>query len=107
MDIQTVLNAIADPTRRRVLEAVRQGPRRVTDIARDFEVSRPAVSQHLKVLMAAGLVQLRKSGRDNFYAVDPAGLLALRSYFEDFWDDVLDAFQMAAVKEAIEKRKRA
>ena len=103
MQIDSVFLALADPTRRAIFEAVRRGPRTVGDIAGSFDVSRPAVSQHLKVLEAARLVRSHRSGRNNFYGLDMHGLTMLRSYVESFWDDVLGAFQAAAVKESKKK----
>ena len=105
-EVTTVLAALADPTRRAILESVRNGPRSVSDIAGDFEVSRPAVSQHLRVLQEAGLMRSQKSGRQHFYSLDLRGLTALRSYVESFWDDVLGAFSAAAVKESERRRRR-
>jgi DNA-binding transcriptional ArsR family regulator len=91
--------ALADPTRRAVLELLRQGPRPVGDIARDLPVSRPAVSQHLRVLKEAGLVTERRDGTRRLYRIDPDGLAAIRDYFDDFWNEALAAFQAAAESE--------
>ena len=91
--------ALADPTRRAVFEHLRQGPRPVGDIARALPVSRPAVSQHLRVLKEAGLVTERKEGTRRLYRIDPDGLAALRDYFDDFWNEALAAFQAAAESE--------
>lgn len=93
-----VLGALADPTRRRIFEELRQGARAVVELAAGMPVSRPAVSQHLKVLKEAGLVRERRQGRRNLYAIDPHGLEPLRAYLEGFWSDVLAAFETAAVK---------
>ena len=90
--------ALADPTRRAVFERLRGGPRPVVEIARGLPVSRPAVSQHLRVLMDAGLVRERRAGTRNFYSVNGDGLVELREYLEEFWDEALAAF-----KEAVEK----
>ena len=87
-----VLDALGDPTRRAVLELLRDGPRAVVDIASALPVSRPAVSQHLRVLKGAGLVTERKDGTRHLYRVDPDGLAALRTYLESFWTDALGAF---------------
>jgi DNA-binding transcriptional ArsR family regulator len=95
-----VLDALGDPTRRRVLALVRHGPRSVGDIAGEVPVSRPAVSQHLKVLKGAGLVTDRAEGTRRLYVADPTGLAALRAYVEAFWDDALAAFAAAAGQEA-------
>ena len=87
-----VLEALADPTRRKVFEGLRRGPRSVGDLASDFPVSRPAVSQHLKVLREAGLVREQRRGTRRFYRIDPQGLQPVRAYLESFWGDVLTAF---------------
>jgi DNA-binding transcriptional ArsR family regulator len=91
--------ALADPTRRAVLERLREGPRPVGDIARDLPVSRPAVSQHLRVLKDAGLVTERRDGTRRLYRIDPDGLAAIRDYFDDFWNEALAAFKAAAESE--------
>jgi DNA-binding transcriptional ArsR family regulator len=88
--------ALADPTRGAVLERRRPGPRPVVEIARGLPVSRPAVSQHLRVLKEAGLVQERREGTRHFYSVNGDGLAGLREYFEEFWQEALDAFKAAA-----------
>ena len=93
------LTALADPTRRSVFETLREGPRSVGDLARGLPVSRPAVSQHLRVLKLAGLVRERRVGTRNFYSVDGDGLAELRDYFEGFWDEALAAFKEAAERE--------
>jgi DNA-binding transcriptional ArsR family regulator len=90
------LDALGDPTRRAIFERVARGPVAVVDIAATVAVSRPAVSQHLKVLKDAGLVADRADGTRRLYAVDRAGLAAVRAYFDRFWDDALDAFRRAA-----------
>jgi DNA-binding transcriptional ArsR family regulator len=94
-----VLDALGDPTRRRILELVREGAKPVGEIAAGMPVSRPAVSQHLRVLKEAGLVRDRREGTRRLYAVDPAGLAALRAYLETFWDTALAAFKEAAEAE--------
>jgi DNA-binding transcriptional ArsR family regulator len=92
--------ALADPTRRTVFERLRGGPRPVVEIARGLPVSRPAVSQHLRVLKDAGLVRERREGTRNFYSVDGDALAELREYFENFWEEALAAFKEAAEKGA-------
>jgi DNA-binding transcriptional ArsR family regulator len=87
------LTALADPTRRAVFERLRNGPRAVGELARDLPVSRPAVSQHLQVLKAAGLVADRAEGTRRVYQIDPAGLGAIRAWLDQFWDEALEAFQ--------------
>ena len=94
-----VLDALGDPTRRRVLELLRAGERAVVDIAANLPVSRPAVSQHLRVLKGAGLVTERTQGTRHLYAIDERGLAALRAYLETFWDTALAAFQAASDEE--------
>ena len=93
------LAALADPTRRTVFETLRHGPRAVGDLAQGLPVSRPAVSQHLRVLRRAGLVRERRVGTRNFYSVDGDGLAELRDYFEGFWEEALAAFKEAAERE--------
>lgn len=79
-----------------MFETLSEGPRSVGDLARGLPVSRPAVSQHLRVLERAGLVRARRDGTRNFYSVNGDGLAELRDYFEGFWDDALAAFKAAA-----------
>jgi DNA-binding transcriptional ArsR family regulator len=95
--------ALADPTRRTVFERLRGGPRAVAELARGLPVSRPAVSQHLKVLKDAGLVRDRRQGTRNFYSVDGDGLAELREYFEGFWDEALASFKEAAERDEDEE----
>lgn len=96
MTYDTVLAAMSDPTRRAVLEMLRDGPRSVAQIAQHLPVSRPAVSQHLKVLKRADLVCERREGTRRLYGVDAAGLEALKSYLEEFWANALADFKAAA-----------
>jgi DNA-binding transcriptional ArsR family regulator len=96
------LNALGDPTRRAIFEQLAEGPKPVGELARALPVSRPAVSQHLKVLKSAGLVSDRPLGTRRVYRIDPDGVIALRDYFERFWDRALADFQAAA--EAEERR---
>jgi DNA-binding transcriptional ArsR family regulator len=90
---QAILTALADPTRRSIFEAVARSPRAVGELAREVPVSRPAVSQHLKVLKSAGLVRDHADGARRVYAIEPDGLAAIREYFERFWRDSLSAFR--------------
>ncbi len=87
------LASLGDPTRRRVFEKLRAGPLSVGALARDLPVSRPAVSQHLKVLKEAGLVDDRPEGTRRVYYIDPRGLGVLRAWLDQFWDQALAAFQ--------------
>lgn len=89
---EAVLDALGDPTRRAILETLRRGPRSVTDLTEYVAVSRPAISQHLKVLGAAGLVDHESQGTRNIYRVDQDGLESLREWLDQFWTDALDAF---------------
>ena len=94
-----VLDALGDWTRRQIFEALRHGPRSVGELAGDLPVSRPAVSQHLRVLKDAGLVVDRKEGARRIYSVAPAGLAELRAYLDSFWDEALGRFAAEARKE--------
>ncbi len=108
MAYDLALAALADPTRRRVFERLKSGPQPVGALARGLPVSRPAVSQHLKVLKEAGLVADQPEGTRRVYYIDPNGLGALRAWLDQFWDQALAAFQteveMAASKQK-DKRK--
>jgi len=101
-----VFDALGDRTRRTVLKRLRRGARSVQEIADGMDVSRPAVSQHLRVLKAAHLVTDRAEGTRRLYAVDPRGMEAVRGWLDGFWDEALDAFKAAAEQEAIKERKR-
>jgi DNA-binding transcriptional ArsR family regulator len=90
------MNALGDPTRRAIFERLRSGPRAVGELARELPVSRPAVSQHLRVLKEAGLVRDRAVGTRRLYEVDTEGFGQLRTWFEDLWTDALDAFKREA-----------
>jgi DNA-binding transcriptional ArsR family regulator len=91
--------ALADPTRRTVLERLREGPRSVGELARGLPVSRPAVSQHLRVLKEAGLVTERRAGTRRVYSVNGDGLAELRDYLESFWQATLAAYKAAVETE--------
>ena len=92
MAYQNAFAALADPMRRSVFERLMDGPQPVGRIARGMPVSRPAVSQHLKVLKEAGLVTDRADGTRRVYSIDPQGLAAVRRYLDQFWTEALDAF---------------
>jgi DNA-binding transcriptional ArsR family regulator len=100
-----VLDALGDPTRRRVFKSLRRGARSVGEIAEGMDVSRPAVSQHLKVLKIARLVTDRAEGTRRLYTVDTRGIKALRNWLEGFWDETLVLFKEAAEREATKERK--
>jgi DNA-binding transcriptional ArsR family regulator len=85
--------ALGDPTRRTIFEQLRNGPRSVGELAGTLPVSRPAVSQHLRVLREAGLVSDRKEGTRRLYRVAPQGVADLRDYLNEFWDEVLADFK--------------
>ena len=93
---QNGFSALADPTRRAIFERLARGPRAVGELASEFPVSSPAVSQHLRVLKDAGLVADRRDGNRRLYRVDPRGVEAMRAYLDSFWSDALAAFQRAA-----------
>jgi DNA-binding transcriptional ArsR family regulator len=90
------LSALGDPTRRAIFERLADRPRAVGELARDLPVSRPAVSQHLKVLKDAGLVVDRRAGNRRIYQLNPDGIGALRAYLDGFWNRALTAFKAAA-----------
>jgi DNA-binding transcriptional ArsR family regulator len=93
---QRSLDALGDPTRRAILERLGKGASAVGELARELPVSRPAVSQHLKVLKEAGLVVDRAEGTRRLYRLDPRGIDALRAYLNHLWSDALAEFKKAA-----------
>jgi len=93
------LTALGDPTRRTIFERLADRPRAVGELARELPVSRPAVSQHLKVLKEAGLVTDRRAGNRRIYQLDPDGVAALRAYLDRFWSRSLAAFKAAVEQE--------
>jgi DNA-binding transcriptional ArsR family regulator len=104
---ERVLDALGDPTRRLVFKRLRKGTRSVRELADGMDVSRPAVSQHLKVLQAAGLIAPRTEGTRRLYAIDTRGLEALRRWLDGFWDEALISFKAAAEREAARQRQRS
>ncbi len=96
---------LADPTRRQVFERLRTGPRPVNAIAAGMPVSRPAVSQHLKILKDAGLVEERSEGVRRIYSVRREGLAELRAWLDGFWVDALDAFKLEAERSFHAKKR--
>jgi DNA-binding transcriptional ArsR family regulator len=98
------MNALGDPTRRAIFEQLAEGPKPVGELAKTLPVSRPAVSQHLRVLKSAGLVTERPEGTRRVYRVDPGGLVALRDYFEGFWDSALADFKAEAERRGRSRR---
>lgn len=97
---ERALAALADPTRRQVFERLARGPRPVGEIARGLPVSRPAVSQHLQVLKAAGLVIDRAEGTRRLYEIDPAGLGAIRAWLDQFWTSALQSYAAEVDRES-------
>jgi DNA-binding transcriptional ArsR family regulator len=93
------LDALGDPTRREIMERLRGGPLAVGEIAGGLPISRPAVSQHLRVLKEAGLVSKRKDGTRRLYRVEPNALADLRAYFDSFWEQALAGFKAAVEQE--------
>jgi DNA-binding transcriptional ArsR family regulator len=89
------MDALGDPTRRAIFERLAKGPTAVGELAKELPVSRPAVSQHLKVLKEAGLVTDRPQGTRRLYQLDPQGIGELRAYFDTFWMHALTAFKAA------------
>ena len=100
------MDALGDRTRRAVLKRLRGGPRSVGEIAAGISVSRPAVSQHLKVLKEARLVMVRAEGTRRLYAVDTRGIEQVRKWLDGFWSEALSAFKEAAEREAAMEKKR-
>ena len=102
---ERTLDALGDPTRRAVLTRLRGGGRSVREIAEGMKVTRPAVSQHLKILKAARLVTVHAEGTRRVYAVDTRGIESLRKWLDGFWDEALNAFKTAAEREAVKELK--
>jgi DNA-binding transcriptional ArsR family regulator len=98
MAYANALAVLADPTRRKVLERLRAGPRPVNVLAAGLPVSRPAVSQHLRALREAGLVEERSEGARRIYSLRREGLMDLRDWLDTFWDDALAAFKQEVEK---------
>ncbi len=106
MTYANALAALADPTRRTVFERLRGGAKPVGAIAKGLPVSRPAVSQHLKVLKEARLVTEYRDGTRRFYAIDTQGLEAVRKYLDGFWDEALERFKAFAEADEVRPRRR-
>jgi DNA-binding transcriptional ArsR family regulator len=102
--MEAALKAIAEPRRREILRLVRDGERTAGEIAEAFDVTRPAISQHIGVLKEAGLVDERREGTRRFYRARPEGLRELQRFLEEFWDEGLAKLKAAA--EWDERRKR-
>jgi DNA-binding transcriptional ArsR family regulator len=102
--MEAVARAIAAPRRRQILSLVRDEELSAGEIASHFDVSRPAVSQHLNVLKEAGLVSERRNGTKRLYRAQPEGLAELRAFLEQFWGDRLEALKREAEREETKKR---
>jgi DNA-binding transcriptional ArsR family regulator len=102
--MEAALRAIAEPRRRRILELVGDRELSAGEIASHFEVTRPAISQHLGVLKEAGLVNERRNGTQRLYRARPQGLAELKAFLDGFWDEKLEALQREAEREEKEKR---
>jgi len=106
MTYRNALTALGDPTRRQVFERLRGGGLPVGQIAKGLPVSRPAVSQHLKVLKEAGLVREERSGTRRVYQIDPQGLGQLRRWLDEFWGEALDAFRVEVEQTKTERKNK-
>ncbi len=106
LNAERALDALGDATRRSVFKRLRHRTLSVQEIADGLDVTRPAVSQHLKVLKDAGLVVVRAEGTRRLYAVDTRGVEAMRNWLDGFWDEALIAFKRAAEREAKERKSR-
>lgn len=100
MTLDQTFFALSDPTRRQVLAEIKLGPKAVGKIAAALPVSRPAVSQHLRILKEAGLVRETREGTRNIYQLSPVGLTALKEFFEDYWIAALAPFKAFAEETA-------
>ncbi len=103
---QAILTALGDPTRQAILDLLLEGPQPVGELAALLPVSRPAVSQHLKVLKEVGLVVDRQEGTRRVYRVDPAGLAPVRAYLDQFWKQAMVAFAQYAEQQAEKEQDR-
>jgi DNA-binding transcriptional ArsR family regulator len=104
--VEAALKAIAEPRRRRILALVRDGELSAGEIAAHFDVTRPAISQHLTVLKEAGLVSERRNGTRRLYQARPEGLAELKTFLDGFWDERLEALRREAERKERTKRGR-
>ena len=104
--MEAALKAIAEPRRRQILTLVRDGELSAGEIAAQFDVSRPAVSQHLAVLKEAGLVEERRNGTRRLYRARPEGLADVRAFLDEFWGERLQALKIEAENEEAKRRDR-
>ena len=105
--MDAALKAMAEPNRRQILRLVRDGELSAGEIASHFEVTRPAISQHLTVLKEAGLVSERRNGTRRLYQVRPEGLAEVKAFLEGFWDERLDALRREAERKEAESSGRS
>ena len=103
---ERAFDALGDPTRRAVLKRLRGGERSVAEISEGMAVSRPAVSQHLKILKAARLVTVHAVGTRRVYGIDQRGIELVRDWLDGFWTEALTAFKVMAEREAIKVKKQ-
>jgi DNA-binding transcriptional ArsR family regulator len=103
--MQTVLQALAEPRRREILRVIRGGELSSGQIASRFDVTRPAISQHLRVLENVGLVSVTRAGTRRLYRLRPEGFASLRAYLEQFWGESLDALKVAAEAQELEEAR--
>lgn len=99
------IEVLADPSRKRIFELLKSGPMHVGRIAEQLPISRPAVSQHLKLLKEAGLVQEAREGNRHAYSIDPKGLARMQHWLDQFWGDALSAFKVEAERSAASKKR--
>jgi DNA-binding transcriptional ArsR family regulator len=104
--MEAALKAIAAPRRRRILSLVRDAELSAGEIAAQFDVTRPAISQHLNVLKEAGLVSERRNGTRRLYRARPEGLAELKAFLEEFWDERLEALKREAEREERKKHEK-
>jgi DNA-binding transcriptional ArsR family regulator len=107
MDVTSKFPALADGTRRAIFESLARSPQSVARLADGFPVSRPAVSQHLRVLQEAGLVRFRREGTRNVYEIDASGLADLRSYLDDLWSHALQDLKSLSESTYVQRGRRS
>ncbi|MFC0518048.1 ArsR/SmtB family transcription factor [Mucilaginibacter angelicae] len=103
---ETAFNALGDPTRRAIFEKLAKGPLSVVHIAEGLTVSRPAVSQHLKVLREAKLISMAQQGTRSIYRIEQEGIRAMRDYLDQFWDEALHRFKQLAEQTEHQKQTK-
>lgn len=106
MAYNNALSALADPTRQQIVERLHGHPQSVAELAQGFPVSRPAISQHLKVLSDAGLLAVSRQGARRIYRLDPGGVAGLRAWLDRMWGDALAAYAAEATRQANQRKGR-